>query len=199
MNSDPNLQNPQTVTHTGQILVVLFVLACGLIVGLGSYTFKYAQGLSYFSKDPRACANCHIMRPQYDSWQKASHHASAACVDCHLPSSFIPKYLAKASNGWHHSKGFTLQNFQEPIRIKPGNSAILQANCVRCHTDTVHAITSLSGSPTARQKERNELNCVHCHANVGHGERTGLGGPLRPHEIPDSDRNSVSSKPGEKP
>jgi nitrite reductase (cytochrome c-552) len=65
------------------------------------------------------------MQRQYDGWQKASHHGAATCVDCHLPHSFLAKYLAKASNGWHHSKGFTLQDFEEPIRIKPGNSAIL--------------------------------------------------------------------------
>ena len=31
----------------------------------------YAQGFSYLSDDPAACANCHIMREHYDGWQKA--------------------------------------------------------------------------------------------------------------------------------
>jgi hypothetical protein len=65
----------------------------------------------YFSKDPAACANCHIMNSEYDSWQKASHHTVAKCVDCHLPHDFVPKYLAKAENGMRHSYGFTFQNF----------------------------------------------------------------------------------------
>src|SRR5215510_3916814 len=97
---------------------IVLAVALGILVGLGSFTFHYAEGLSYFSSDPKACANCHIMRQQYDGWQKASHHGVATCVDCHLPRSFFAKYLAKASNGWHHSKGFTLQDFEEPIRIK---------------------------------------------------------------------------------
>ena len=44
--------------------------------------------------------------------------ATASCVDCHLPHDFVGKYLAKADNGYHHSKGFTLQDFHEPILIK---------------------------------------------------------------------------------
>src|SRR5688572_15685025 len=71
----------------------------GLFAGIGGYTFRYAEGLSYFSKDPKACVNCHIMQPEYDGWQKASHHTVAVCVDCHLPHAFIPKYYAKAENG----------------------------------------------------------------------------------------------------
>ena len=42
-------------------LVALFGMV-GLLVGIGSYTFYYAQGASYLSNDPRACVNCHIMR-----------------------------------------------------------------------------------------------------------------------------------------
>ena len=45
----------------------------------------------------------------------------------------MPKYLAKASNGWHHSKGFTLEDFHEPIMIKPVNARILQESCLKCH------------------------------------------------------------------
>src|SRR5262245_57070402 len=76
----------------------------GLVAGAGLFTFNYGEGLSYFSTDPRACANCHIMNDQYASWQNGPHHASAKCIDCHLPHSFVPKYLAKAENGYHHSK-----------------------------------------------------------------------------------------------
>ncbi len=154
-------------------LLALSILV-GAFLGLSLATFDYAEGLSYFSTDPAACANCHIMQPQYDAWQKASHHTVATCVDCHLPEAFFPKYLAKASNGWYHSKGFTLQDFPEPIEIKPANSAILQENCLRCHAELVHQISPGAGC----------VACVHCHASVGHGERAGLGGRPRPEENP---------------
>ncbi len=156
----------------------LLTVAAGILLGLGGFTFRYAEGLSYFSSEPRACANCHIMRRQYDGWQKASHHGVATCVDCHLPTSLLAKLLAKASNGYHHSKGFTLQDFDEPIRIKPGNIAILQANCLRCHEPMVHALVS------GARSDRDAVPCVHCHASVGHGEPAGLGGPRRGDERP---------------
>ena len=155
---------------------IVLAIALGILLGLASFTFRYAEGLSYFSTDPKACANCHIMNRQYDGWQKASHHGVATCADCHLPHTLFAKYRAKASNGWHHSKGFTLQDFDEPIRIKPGNSAILQDNCLRCHEAMVGEL--VAGART----DRDAVKCVHCHASVGHGDRAGLGGPLRSDE-----------------
>jgi cytochrome c nitrite reductase small subunit len=148
----------------------------GVLIGLGLVTFRYAEGLSYLSTDPAACANCHIMRPQYESWQKSSHETVAGCIDCHLPHDFVGKYLAKAENGWNHSAAFTLQNFYEPIQINARNSAILQRNCLECHRDLVHAQIG--------RREAEAPRCVRCHATVGHGEPVGLGGPLR--EIPEN-------------
>ena len=149
-------------------LLVLAAVLIGLVAGIGGYTLVYAEGLSYMSSDPKVCVNCHIMQPQYDSWQKSSHHAVAGCVDCHLPHDFIGKYVAKAVNGYHHSKAFTLQDFDEPIAIKPGNSRILQENCLACHAALVHQAVSETG-------RGDEIRCVHCHQSVGHGERAGLG------------------------
>jgi len=151
-------------------LYLSLALLLGMLAGVGGYTFKYAEGLSYFSSNPEACVNCHIMRPQYDSWQKSSHHTAAVCVDCHLPTDFLGKYLAKANNGYHHSKGFTFQDFHEPILIKPVNSQILQDNCLRCHGDLVHEL--VAGATT----DPDSIRCVHCHQSVGHGEPAGLGG-----------------------
>jgi cytochrome c nitrite reductase small subunit len=139
-------------------------LGIGIVLGLGGFTFHYAEGLSYLSNDPRACVNCHIMRDQYDGWAHASHHAVATCNDCHTPHDFIGKYVTKAENGFWHSKGFTFQDFHEPIRIRPKNSVILQANCVACHEALVSELNR-HVSPAGVE----EPNCVHCHAGVGHG------------------------------
>ena len=140
-----------------------FVILMGALLGAGGYTFFYAHGLSYLSNDPKACVKCHIMREQFDGWQKASHHAVATCNDCHVPHDFIGKWLTKASNGHHHSEAFTFQNFHEPIRIKPGNAAVLNANCLYCHKDFTREITA------HRVLKDEELYCVRCHAGIGHG------------------------------
>jgi len=152
------------------------MIACltGILVGVAGFTFDYAAGLSYLSSEPKACVNCHIMSDQFESWRKGPHHAAATCYDCHLPVTFPGKYIAKGRNGWYHSVGFTLQPsstghpdeklfFQEPIRIKPGNSQILQDNCLRCHGDLVEEV--VRGSTWADDA----IRCVHCHRGVGHG------------------------------
>jgi cytochrome c nitrite reductase small subunit len=142
---------------------LIFVLI-GMLLGAGGYTFYYAQGASYLSNDPQACVNCHIMRDQFESWEKSSHHACAVCNDCHVPHDFSGKWLVKARNGYHHSEAFTFGNFREPIRIKPGNAAVLNDNCLYCHRDFVREITA------HRVIKEEQLYCVRCHANVGHGQ-----------------------------
>ena len=47
------------------------------VVGLGLFTFQYADGLSYLSTDPAACANCHIMRETFDDWNRGEHAHAA--------------------------------------------------------------------------------------------------------------------------
>ncbi|MCM2323759.1 MAG: cytochrome c nitrite reductase small subunit [Oligoflexia bacterium] len=135
----------------------------GFVLGLGTYTFYYAEGASYFSENPKTCANCHIMNHQYDTWIKSGHHHVATCNDCHLPKGGIQKYIAKARNGWNHSLAFTLENFHQPIQITRPNQEILQENCVRCHGNLVKdaILTPAGGSHQAQ-------SCTHCHRNIGH-------------------------------
>lgn len=135
----------------------------GALLGSGCYALYYGEGTSYLSSDPRACVNCHIMREHYDGWLKASHHAVATCNDCHLPHDSLGKYLVKAENGFWHSKGFTLQDFHEPIRIRPGNARVLNRNCVECHQAMVSEIVRHGGD------DEESGSCVRCHAQVGHG------------------------------
>jgi cytochrome c nitrite reductase small subunit len=167
----------------GSRLSLVLAGALGVAAGVGAYTFSYAKGLSYFGTEPSACVNCHIMEPQYAGWQKGSHHAVARCIDCHLPASFVPKYIAKAENGYRHGKLFTTQTFEEPITVKAPGMRILQENCVRCHADLVHGIIGPSSAELddarGRSPAASEAQCTHCHWTVGHGERAGLGGPMR--------------------
>lgn len=158
------------------LLPIALAVSIGVAAGIGAYTFRYAEGLSYFKTDPRACVNCHIMKPQYDSWQASSHHKVAVCIDCHLPQEFFAKYLVKGENGWRHGEKFTTQKFAEPIVVQATGRKILQANCVRCHDGLVHEILGAS------QTKSSELPCTHCHWGVGHGEKAGLGGPLTERE-----------------
>lgn len=135
-------------------------LAVGIPAGLALFTFIYADGASYMTNDPAACANCHVMQDHLDAWAKSSHHAAAVCNDCHTPEGFLGKYTTKASNGYHHSMAFTF-GFDEPIRITPRNRAITEAACRKCHADIVQAIDTTHAPGEA-------LSCIRCHADVGH-------------------------------
>jgi cytochrome c nitrite reductase small subunit len=143
------------------ILLVVLALTAGLAAGIGAYTFVYARGASYLTNDPAACANCHIMREQYDGWIASSHRAVAACNDCHTPHALVPKYATKALNGFWHSFAFTTGRFHEPIRINARNRAITESACRACHVDIVHAIDAVP-------KIGQSLACIQCHRSVGH-------------------------------
>jgi cytochrome c nitrite reductase small subunit len=171
MNPDQGDTAEPTTTPasgTGRLRWALVVML-GLLLGIGVATVVYAEGASYLSADPRACVNCHIMGSEYEAWQKGSHHGVATCVDCHLPHGFAGKWLAKGANGFNHSKAFTLQDFDEPIEIRPLNRRILQRSCLRCHAGLVDHLVGWS------EGDAEAVHCVHCHRSVGHGEKLGLG------------------------
>jgi cytochrome c nitrite reductase small subunit len=132
----------------------------GLALGLGTFTFHYAQGTAYLSENPEACVNCHIMQEQFDSWIKSSHQPVTNCNGCHLPKGAVTKWISKADNGFFHSWAFTFRNHPDPIRIKPRNARIVQDNCVSCHLDFVHEMRPADRDGAA--------GCVHCHKDVGH-------------------------------
>jgi cytochrome c nitrite reductase small subunit len=154
-------------------LMILAVLI-GAAIGVGAYTFIYAKGGSYFTSDPAACANCHIMRDHYATWIASSHRAVAGCNDCHTPPGFIAKYLTKASNGFWHSFAFTTGRFPDPLMIKKSNREVTERACRKCHAEIVDAIEA----PTVRvaggleaAHQANATSCIRCHDKVGHWVR----------------------------
>jgi cytochrome c nitrite reductase small subunit len=140
------------------IFGIFLALGVGVLMGVGGFTFFYADGQSYFYEQPEICANCHIMQPQYDSWTNSSHSHVATCNDCHTPKGFVPKYVSKADNGFRHAWAFTLDNFHEPIQIIPRNQRVLQQQCVGCHGTFAHQVVDNDRQP----------KCSTCHSNVGH-------------------------------
>jgi cytochrome c nitrite reductase small subunit len=140
---------------------VLLATALGISAGVGGYAFVYAQGWSYLTNDPAACANCHVMRDHYDAWRKSSHHAVAVCNDCHTPSNPVRKYLVKGENGFHHSLAFTTGEYPSNIRARPASRDVVEGQCRHCHADIVQAMAG----PHASGRE---ISCVKCHDSEGH-------------------------------
>ena len=163
-SSSPRGEKARRVTLAGVIAAV----AVGVLIGAGAGTFSHAEGLSYLSNDPKACVNCHIMRDEYDGWQKSAHHAVATCNDCHVPHDLVGKYLTKMDHGWRHSKGFTLNDFHEPIQMKPSSRSVVLENCVRCHESLVGDVAHV---PSLHDGAEDPLDCIRCHSRVAHGPR----------------------------
>lgn len=137
--------------------------ALGVLVGLALCVARISQAGSYLSDDPRACINCHIMFPQYASWQHSSHARVAHCNDCHVPhDSLVSKFYFKAKDGLRHSALFTLRLEPQVIQAIPESRRVIQENCVRCHRQTLEeAFTPLHGSF--------DRTCIDCHREVPHG------------------------------
>ncbi len=144
---------------SSKIIVVSSVLG-GMALGVAIYLFWYAKGYSYLSHDSTACLNCHVMREQFNSWNKASHHIVAQCNECHLSGNLFSQMKTKILNGFFHSLAFTLQNFHEPIQIKARNRKVVESSCRSCHTSLLEA----SGIHIMNK----EMSCVKCHNQVGH-------------------------------
>ncbi len=140
-------------------IAISAAMLVGAATGVGGYTFYYAEGASYLTNDPAACANCHVMQGHYDAWQKSTHHAVAVCNDCHTPhDSVVSKYYCKGRNGFFHSLAFTTGVFHEPIQINAFNREVTEQSCRHCHASISHSI-DLGLEPLA---------CLRCHSDVGH-------------------------------
>ena len=148
----------------------------GLLVGVGAFTFDYAEGFSSLSSDPAAAptaTSCTRSTPPGSAAATAPWRCAWTAI---CPHTGLAKWIAKAENGYRHSVAFTLQNFHEPIVMTRSNRELLQENCLACHAELTYEL----GAGHA-----DSVECVHCHRSVGHGERAAaLGGPERAAELP---------------
>ncbi len=128
-------------------------------------TFVYVTDApAYIGTDAAACNNCHVMDAQYENWYHGGHRSVTECVDCHLPhENPLSYYSAKAQTGMHDVYVFSTGRTPELIRARPDTRRVVQANCIRCHRDTVEDIV-MGPQPFDR-------HCWDCHRSVAHGQR----------------------------
>lgn len=90
-NKNGSQTEQKTKKRSFSIALFIIIISFGVIIGHGLYTFVYAEGFSYFSDDPAACKNCHVMNQVYESWQRGGHQNAATCNQCHVPHEFFFK------------------------------------------------------------------------------------------------------------
>jgi len=146
----------------------------GIGVGIGIYAFYISRAHSYLGDDPKTCVNCHIMAPQFATWNHSSHREVATCNDCHVPhNNVLNKYYFKAKDGLRHASMFTLRMEPQVIFIKEEGKEVVQNNCIRCHTDLLDHFKKdiKSEAYIAHKKDR---QCWECHREVPHGRVNSL-------------------------
>lgn len=150
------------------------IILSGIVVGFAVFIFYISNAASYLSDDPRACVNCHVMRPQYATWLHGSHGRDTNCNDCHVPhNNIVNKYLFKAQDGLRHASMFTFRLEPQVIQIKQAGKETVQANCIRCHENNIHPV-SLRSITNAMVSNNGKRYCWDCHREVPHGRVNSL-------------------------
>lgn len=177
---------------------IVVMLLLGILIGLVLFILHAARATSYLSDDPKACVNCHVMAPQFATWERGSHVKVTNCNDCHVPQdNFINKYLFKASDGLRHSFMFTFRLEPQVIQIKHAGKKAVQQNCIRCHSNVIHPI-SLRAISAKSIIEEEERYCWDCHRETPHGRVNSLSStpyarvPVSSPIIPDWLTNTIS-------
>jgi cytochrome c nitrite reductase small subunit len=141
----------------------LLVGILALVVALGVFAWV-TDAPSYLGHEPSTCNNCHVMDSQYENWYHAAHERFAVCTDCNLPHQDIASYyLYKGYSGMRDVYSFTFKTYPAAIRATQQTDEIIQANCIRCHIDTVENL--LAGPQPF------DCYCWDCHRSVAHGDR----------------------------
>ena len=151
------------------------MITVGVLTGLLFLVFYIGNATSYLSDKPETCVNCHVMFPQYSSWQNSSHARVATCNDCHVPhNNIISKYMFKASDGLRHTTMFTLRLEPQVIQIKDAGKEVVEENCERFHEHLLGYYHSVGSGKEDEENENEEVRCWSCHKEVPHGKVSSL-------------------------
>jgi len=106
------------------------------------------------------CGQCHVMDEQVDTFLHSAHRLGANCGDCHIPHSLVPGAMYKAYTGTKDIISVLANKDPYEIRISPIGRNIVQANCLRCHSELLQAVGDTS--------ENGGKYCFDCHRSTPH-------------------------------
>ncbi len=117
---------------------------------------------SAYSKDPRSCGNCHLIKPYVETWLNSDfldhrHEKSGiGCSECHVLT---------AQETDRNVKNFQHKNFKSPLEEREYSNDL----CFRCHGDYEEIIErtkdyakkGLTRNP--HKSHYGEVDCSLCH------------------------------------
>ena len=168
------VSDKETAVNKNRFFRFLIPALVGILIGLSGYVFYISKAHSYLSDDPKACVNCHIMKPEYATWSHSSHGRNTVCNDCHVPhNNVFRKYYFKANDGLRHATMFTFRMEPQVIKMHAPGQKVVQENCIRCHSTLVSEVQA--GEVTAPMAHANNGKlCWECHREVPHSRVRGL-------------------------
>ncbi len=150
------------------------VFLFGVLIGVVVVILRISNATAYLSDDPKACINCHVMFPQYETWLHSSHRENAMCNDCHVPhDSMVKKYVFKAQDGLRHATIYSLRKEPQVIRMHESGQEVVQSNCIRCHEQLLDGNNLIHGD-YPQYIQGNAKLCWQCHREVPHGSLRSL-------------------------
>jgi cytochrome c nitrite reductase small subunit len=136
----------------------------GVVVGMA--LMGVLTGGYHYAGSARLCNTCHSMKHEYSEWQ-LSKHKQFACIECHMPDTFIvEKLVYKTRAGMNDLFHEVLRDYPTTIRLSVKAKNIMNGNCLRCHYSTIE------NTPMSRGGQ----NCLKCHRNLVHGQGLEKGG-----------------------
>ncbi|MDR1671206.1 MAG: SUMF1/EgtB/PvdO family nonheme iron enzyme [Alistipes sp.] len=157
--------------------IVCVAGAAGMIAMMG---LNYAWVAS--SKDD-SCMACHVHPDSEASWRMSKHYANASgtktsCVDCHLPPTGSPKYVAAklkigVKDVWSWAfKDTDKINWEAKGELENARKIVYNSSCIACHHQLFPEGISDDGVVAHLYWEENnekfDMNCIDCHLDVGH-------------------------------
>lgn len=142
-----------------------FIVIGSVALVLALATFVYVtEPWTYMGNDATTCANCHVMDSAYEDWYHGPHGPEVLCSECHAPhANLVVYYYVKTKLGLRDVYAFSTGQIPKLIRANAETKAIVQDNCIRCHTASVADIMA-GVQPYDRP-------CWDCHRTTSHGER----------------------------
>ncbi len=131
-------------------------IATALVVMVSAFLLVGPPKLLAKSDTAGFCAGCHVMEGEYDAFMHSGAHRRKTCSDCHLPNGNAAiHYTWKSIDGLKDALVYYSGRVPDRIRLSEHGAKVLQANCIRCHGETVSTINT-------------ERKCWSCHRNIIH-------------------------------
>lgn len=135
-----------------------------LISGFLLFVLIGTAGAIKLTMSPEFCSKCHVMAPEYATWE-ASAHAQVACVDCHIKPGLGNLIIHKIA-AIKELVLYATNTYERPIKM---SEQLDDGICVSCHSKN-RKITPSGDLIVPHEKHAaKNVHCVECHSGVAHG------------------------------